>query len=152
MKQRTRVLIADDRTASRKGLRAILGLQPELEIIGEAIDGQQAVSMVEELLPDVVLMDVSMPVLDGLEATRRIKGRWPEVRVVILTMYGMCQADAQAAGANAFLDKGCPTEELLDAVVGDYSKPTPRRQERSLKERKETDGSALQVARAWCAL
>ena len=152
MKQRTRVLIADDRTASRKGLRAILGIQPELEIIGEAIDGQQAVCMVEELLPDVVLMDVSMPVLDGLEATRRIKGRWPEVRIVVLTMYGMCQADAQAAGANAFLVKGCPTEELLEAVVGDCSKPTPRRQERSRKERKETDGFALQVARAWCAL
>jgi YesN/AraC family two-component response regulator len=79
MQQRIRVLIADDRPSSRRGLRALLGVRSQIEIVGEAADGRQAVQLVEELQPDVVLMDVSMPVLDGLEATRLIKCRWPEV-------------------------------------------------------------------------
>lgn len=123
MEQHIRVLIADDRPRSRGGLRALLGNWPTVEVVCEATDGREAVRLVEDHRPDVVLMDVRMPVLDGLEATRLIKNRWSEVRVVILTMYAMHWADAMAAGADGFLVKGCPTEDLLSALS---CQPRPR--------------------------
>ena len=116
MKQRVRVLIADDHPHSRRGLRVLLATSPEVEVVGEATNGQQTLYLVEECQPDVVLMDVRMPVLDGLEAARIIKSRWPEVRVVLLTMHAAYQADARAAGADGFLLKGCSTENLLAAI------------------------------------
>jgi DNA-binding NarL/FixJ family response regulator len=85
---------------------------------GEAADGQEAVRLVAECRPDVVLMDARMPVMDGVEATRLIKERWPEVRVVVLTMYPTYREDALAAGADAFLIKGCPASELVAAITG----------------------------------
>ena len=112
----TRVLITDDRARSRSGMRALLELQPEIVVVGEAADGREAVRLVEELQPDVVLMDVKMPVLDGLEATRRIKEEWPEVRVVVLTIHPGYRAEALAAGADAFLIKGCPARDLRKAI------------------------------------
>jgi DNA-binding NarL/FixJ family response regulator len=118
MTMQTRVLIADDRPRSRSGLRAVLALRPEIEIVGEAADGQEAVRLVAECRPDVVLMDARMPVLDGVEATCLIKERWPEIRVVVLTMYPMYREDALAAGADAFLVKGCPPGRLLAALTG----------------------------------
>jgi DNA-binding NarL/FixJ family response regulator len=118
MEQRIRVLIADDRPRSRDGLRALLAIWPTVEVICEAADGREAVQLVEECRPNVVLMDARMPVMDGLEATRLIKDRWPEVKVIVLTMYALHQADALAAGADAFLVKGCAAEELLEAILG----------------------------------
>ena len=117
MEQRIRVLIADDRLSSHDGLKALLATKLEIDIVGEATDGQQAVQLVEQHRPDVVLMDIRMPVMDGLEATRIIKDRWPEVKVVILTMYPSHQAEALAAGADAFLVKGCPAEDLLETIL-----------------------------------
>jgi len=117
MKQRIRVLIADDRPRSRNGLKALLVTQPEIEMVGEAADGREAVQLVEECRPDVVLMDARMPVMDGLEATRLIKDRWPEVKVIVLTMHASYRANALAAGADAFLVKGCPAEELFEAIL-----------------------------------
>jgi DNA-binding NarL/FixJ family response regulator len=117
MEQCTRVLIADDRPRSRDGLKALLFTWPEVEVVGEAADGREAVGLVEDRHPDVVLMDSRMPVMDGLEATRFIKGNWPEVRVIVLTMYASHRTDALAAGADAFLVKGCPAEELLEAIL-----------------------------------
>jgi DNA-binding NarL/FixJ family response regulator len=117
MKQRVRVLVADDHPHSRRGLRVLLATSPEVEVVGEAANGQQTLCLVEECQPDVVLMDVRMPMLDGLEAARIIKSRWPEVRVVLLTMHAAYQADALAAGADGFLLKGCPTENLLAAIL-----------------------------------
>lgn len=125
--QRIRLLIADDAPRSRNGLRALLSTfrlnnmpvrpVPEVEVVGEATDGQEAVRMVEQCGADVVLMDARMPTLDGLAATRLIKERWPKVKVVVLTLYDSYRADALAAGADAFLLKGCPPEELLEAIL-----------------------------------
>ena len=117
MIQRIRALIVDDRHRSRNGLRALLDTWPEIEVIAEASNGQEAVQRTEEYQPDVVLMDVRMPVMNGLEATRFIKDRWPDVSVIILTIYTTYQADAVAAGADAFLVKGCRPEEMLKAIL-----------------------------------
>ena len=116
MLQRRRVLIVDDQRPTRQGLRALLAFMPDVEWVGEAANGHEAVNLVTELRPDVVLMDVRMPVMDGLEATRRIKSQRPEVRVIILTMYAEYQAEALAAGADVFLVKGGPSEALRDAI------------------------------------
>jgi DNA-binding NarL/FixJ family response regulator len=112
-----RVLIADDRPRSRSGLRALLDLRPEIVVVGEAANGQEAVRLVAELHHDVVLMDARMPVMDGLEATRILKERWPAVKVVVMTIYTSLRADALAAGADAFLVKGCPPDELLKTIL-----------------------------------
>jgi DNA-binding NarL/FixJ family response regulator len=126
MVERCKVLIADDSDRARNGLRALLAMRQEIEIVGEAADGRQAVQMVRERQPDVVLMDARMPHMDGLEATRQIKARWPEVRVVAVTMYVSRRAEAQAAGVDGFLRKGGPVEELLSAILeaGPYRSKT----------------------------
>ena len=111
-----RILIADDQRPARKGLHALLSLCPDVEVIGEAVDGQDAVDQVAEQQPDVVLMDLRMPVMDGLEATRRIKSQMPGVRVVMLTLRAECESEALAAGADDFVVKGAPTEALWSAI------------------------------------
>ncbi|MER5205835.1 response regulator transcription factor [Streptomyces sp. NPDC002825] len=115
-----RVVLADDQTLVRAGFRSILSDEEDIEVVGEAGDGEQAVALARELRPDVVLMDIRMPVLDGLEATRRITGdaRLEGVRVVILTTF---DADdhvygALRAGASGFLVKDTEPMELLHAV------------------------------------
>jgi len=117
MSEQRKVLIADDNVRARLGLRALLALRPEIEIAGEAADGAEAMHRVRDNQPDVVLMDARMPQMDGLEATRQIKGRWPQVRIVVVSMYASHRAEALAAGADAFLVKGCPAGELLAAIL-----------------------------------
>ncbi|MEV4331291.1 response regulator transcription factor [Streptomyces sp. NPDC049597] len=115
-----RVLLADDQMLVRAGFRALLDAQRDIEVAGEASDGEEAVRLVGELRPDVVLMDIRMPVLDGLAATRRITGdeRLRDVRVVMLTTFELDEYvfEAIRSGASGFLVKDTEPEELLRAV------------------------------------
>jgi DNA-binding NarL/FixJ family response regulator len=114
----TTVLIADDQALVRVGLRKILESEPGLTVVGEVEDGKEATSEVRRLRPDVVLMDIRMPVLDGIEATRRIVAAAPATRVVILTTFGLDAYvyDALQAGASGFMLKDAPPEEIIAAV------------------------------------
>jgi len=114
----TTVLIADDQALVRVGLRKILDSERDVTVIGEAGDGADAVAAAQVLHPDVVLMDIRMPVLDGIEATRRIAGTQPGVRVLILTTFGLDTYvyEALRAGASGFMLKDAPPEEIAAAV------------------------------------
>jgi DNA-binding NarL/FixJ family response regulator len=114
----TSVLIADDQALVRVGLRKILENEPETTVVGEAVDGEDAVGAAGRLRPDVVLMDIRMPVLDGIEATRRIVRAQPDTRVLILTTFGLDTYvyDALRAGASGFMLKDAPPEEIAAAV------------------------------------
>jgi DNA-binding NarL/FixJ family response regulator len=114
----TTVVIADDQAVVRGGLRMILEAQSDLEVLGEATDGLEALDLVRELAPDVVLMDIRMPELDGIEATRRVALTGAATRVLVLTTYGMDEYvyDALKAGAAGFLVKTESPERLVEAV------------------------------------
>ena len=114
----TSVLIADDQALIRVGLRKILDAEPELDVVGEAEDGAAAVAGARRLRPDVVLMDIRMPNLDGIEATRRIVAAQPQTRVLILTTFGLDAYvyEALRAGASGFMLKDAPPEEIAAAV------------------------------------
>ena len=115
--QPIRVIVADDRSCSRDGLRALLATWPDIEVVGEAANGRDTLFLIPACRPDVILMDARMPVMNGLEATRVIKGGWPAIRVVILTLYTSAKEDAIQAGADRFLIKGCSPHELLTAIL-----------------------------------
>ncbi len=113
-----RVAVADDHPVVRAGLATVLSIDAEIEVVGEAADGGTAVDLGVALTPDVVLMDLQMPVLDGVEATRRLAAEAPGVKVLILTTYDSDQSIVRAveAGAAGYLLKDAPTEHLLDAI------------------------------------
>lgn len=114
----TTVLLVDDQQLVRAGFRLILDLEPDLKVVGEASDGQEGIRLVAETRPDVVLMDVRMPVLDGIQATRRLGEAGSTFRVLILTTFDLDQYvyDAMRAGASGFLLKDAPREQLVAAV------------------------------------
>lgn len=120
MGQTIRLVVVDDQASARAGLKAVLANYPQFEVLADAANGQEAIELVERWLPDVVVMDARMPVLDGLQATQVIKRRWPQTRVVVLSMY-VARAHALAAGADAFLLKGAPVERLLAELVAGVS-------------------------------
>ena len=114
----TRVLIADDQALVRAGFRKLLEAAPDIEVVGEAADGREAVDLTRRLRPTVVLMDIRMPRLDGIEATRRLTSDGDAMRVLILTTFGLDDYvyDALRAGASGFMLKDAPPEELLAAI------------------------------------
>lgn len=113
-----RILIADDHAVIRDGLSMILGLQDDFSVVGQARDGQEAVQLAHQLTPDVVVMDMMMPKLDGCAAARKITAENPDVRVLILTSYTESSKILQAihAGACGAIGKNAPREELLSAI------------------------------------
>ncbi len=118
MSEPIHVLLVDDQRLMREGLRVLLELEPDLEVAGEAEDGEAALAAYEQYQPDVVLMDVRMPGMDGVEATRRLRARWPEARVIILTTFDddVYVFDGLRAGALGYLLKDVSGEELAEAV------------------------------------
>ncbi len=115
-----RVLIVDDQTVVREGLAAILSTEPEIEVVGLAGDGQEALDLMPRTSPHVVLMDLKMPVLDGVQATGHLRRAHPEVKVLILTTYATDQwvFDAIRAGASGYLLKDTRRDELVAAIKG----------------------------------
>lgn len=113
-----KVLLAEDHTIVRKGIRSLLAEASDIEVVGEAEDGREAVEKVESLRPDIVLMDITMPHLNGLEATRQILKQFPDVKVLILTMYTNEAYIFQVlqAGASGYLVKQSAPAELLSAI------------------------------------
>jgi DNA-binding NarL/FixJ family response regulator len=114
--EKTRVLIVDDNEVVREGLKSIFEPQADIEVVGQAVDGLDAVAKAEKLEPDVILMDAQMPGIDGTEATRRIKQILPDVKVLFLTVYGEYVGSALAAGASWYLTKDCRRQDLLEAI------------------------------------
>lgn len=114
----TRVLIVDDVEQVRRDLRTALTLTGNIEIIGEAENGLEAVRLTKFLKPDVILMDLEMPVLDGYEAARQIKTRFPACRVIALTVhdYESARLKAKQSGVDAFLVKGAPVESIVQTI------------------------------------
>lgn len=113
-----RVLIVDDHGVFRNGLKAVINHQADMEVVGEAEDGEKAVALTRELLPDIILMDVKMPVLDGAEATSRILSEMPGMKILALSIYADdgFMANMMRAGALGYILKGCDTEELSDTI------------------------------------
>ncbi|MGI5246986.1 response regulator [Dactylosporangium sp. CA-139066] len=113
-----RVLLADDQRVVREGLSLVLGLLADVEVVGAAADGDEAVTLAERLRPDIVLMDLRMPRCDGVEATRRLRERVPGVRVIVLTTYSDDRSvlEALRAGARGYLTKEAGGEEIREAL------------------------------------
>ena len=113
-----RILLADDHTVVRSGLSAVLAMQDDFKIVGEAGDGEEALRLCESLHPNVVLMDLLMPKLDGVSATKVIKERWPQMQVIALTSFKEKEyvEGALKAGANGYLLKNVSADELVNAV------------------------------------
>ena len=118
MAEPIRIVVAEDDTIVRAGVCLLLNTERDIDVVGEAANGQEAIESAESLRPDVLLMDISMPVLNGLEATQIIKDRFPEIEVLALTMH---RSDEYffamlKAGAAGYVTKGAPTEELIEAI------------------------------------
>ena len=115
---KTRVLIVDDHRAFRDGLKLVINHQADMEVVGEAEDGDKAIALTRELLPDVILMDVKMPVMDGAEATSRILAEMPAMKILALSIYDDdgFMTNMMRAGALGYILKGCDSEELSGAI------------------------------------
>ena len=113
-----KILLVDDQPLFREGLRTLLSVQPDFEVVGEAGNGEEAISLAHKLLPSVVLMDLQMPVLDGVAATRRLHQELPDCRVIVLTTFDDDEMvfDGLRAGAIGYLLKDAPSEKLGEAV------------------------------------
>jgi DNA-binding NarL/FixJ family response regulator len=115
---RVRVLAADDQRVVREGLAMLLGLLPDVEVVGTAANGEEALALADELRPDVILMDLRMPRVDGVEATRRLRASHPEIKIVVLTTYADDRSviEALRAGALGYLTKDAGADEIRQAL------------------------------------
>lgn len=113
-----RLMLVDDQTLIRQGLASLLSLEDDFEIVGHAGHGAEAVSLVESLSPDLILMDIRMPVMDGVAATRTIRDKYPSIKILVLTTFDEDEYIVQAmqAGASGYLLKDAPTEQLASAI------------------------------------
>jgi len=118
MNEKTRILIVDDSQSFRKGMKALLEIQPDMQVAGLAPTGQKGIELIEALQPDLVLLDAQMPGLSGMEVTQEIKKKWPEIKVVLMTMYVDFRVRAIEAGVDAFITKGVPPEHMLSVIRG----------------------------------
>lgn len=123
-RRRVRVLVVDDLPSVCEAMKVLCSCDPDLEVVGQAHDGHEAVSLVEACKPDVVVMDVRMPGMNGLQATHAIKNRWPEVRVVLVTVYPTAREEPFANEADAILLKGFKATELLNSLFGAGGRPS----------------------------
>ena len=116
---KVRVLVVDDIAQVRQGLRTVLTMAEEIEVVGEAVDGREAIRQAEALHPDVVLMDLEMPVMDGYAATPQVKSRCPSCRVIALSVHSYPEARQRAAqaGVDEFIEKGTPVNKILQAII-----------------------------------
>ncbi len=126
-----RILLADDHTIIRQGLHSLLEKEPDMEVVGEAGDGRKTLQLVRELEPDIVIMDITMPNLNGIDATHEIVSKFPEVKVIALSMHSNRRfvAGMLKAGASGYILKGCLFDELVQAiraVAGGVSYLSPR--------------------------
>jgi NarL family two-component system response regulator LiaR len=122
MQKKIKILIVDDHSIVRKGLRALLASQPDMEVVGEAADGQEAVTKAESSHPEVILMDLMMPVKNGIEAIGEIKKKNPDIRILVLSSFGEDDKvfPAIKAGASGYLLKDTLPQELLQAIIDVY--------------------------------
>jgi DNA-binding NarL/FixJ family response regulator len=120
-----RMIVVDNRDSNRRGLKALLAFEPSIVIIGEAADGAEAIQLVSNDRPDLVLMDIHMPVLDGLEATRRIKSTWPAVKVVLYSVNPSYRQEATLAGADGFMIKGGPGVTPSEIILSFFPREEP---------------------------
>src|SRR5215469_6277024 len=118
MSEKIRVIIADDHPIVRSGLRLMLGMDEGIELVGEAADGSAALQLIGSLQPDVVLMDLRMPVMDGLEAIERIRAEWPQIAIIVLTTYDEDDLILRSlqAGVRGYLLKESSLETVLQAI------------------------------------
>ncbi|MFQ5996508.1 MAG: response regulator [Dehalococcoidales bacterium] len=116
--EKTKILVVDDHAVFRDGIRALLDIYDDIEIVGEAADGKEAIAKVRELAPDIVVMDIAMPEMDGLEATRQIKKKYPKVKTLVLTQYDNKEyiISTIKAGAIGYLPKKAIGSELVAAI------------------------------------
>jgi CheY-like chemotaxis protein len=112
-----RALVVDDQLRARQSLMALLEAGHQFEEVHEASSGAEAVQMVEGSRPDLILMDVRMPTMNGLEATRRIKAKWPQVKIIVLSLYPDYELEALSAGADGFVTKSDSPEKLRAALA-----------------------------------
>jgi DNA-binding NarL/FixJ family response regulator len=119
MDRRVSVVIGDENPRTRSGLKAILEAFSSIEIVGEAAGGRETLESVEQKRPDVIVLDLKLPIRKSLETIRKLREQWPLVRIIVLSqMYQGYQAQAVQAGVDAYLVKGTPTSELVRSILG----------------------------------
>jgi DNA-binding NarL/FixJ family response regulator len=111
-----KIIVVEDNCRARSALAACLSLQMGIQITAQASNGLEAIHKITGGPPDIVLMDMQMPVMNGIEATKIIKKNWPQIKIVVLTMYADYRSEALAAGADAFLVKDCSVDEIISII------------------------------------